>query len=493
MIHVKPRARSRSGSVPAAVLTVLGAASCVGYEPAPFDPREVVDAIARGRAVGTPEEGVDLATATAWLAEHGPAIRDAIAAFRTADALAAVPTPLPNPQIQFGPTVAFGAAVTNEVRPVAAFSNLAIQIPISDRRNAQNELNLAIAEARRIEAVLALRLEYLGLRAGWADLAAARTRGDLLTVVADAARRATEAGRALVEAGAATGLDAALLELERARADNRRIEAALVENDAAGAIAMRTGVALDRFARLRDDGLPDPPAEPIAYEHLVDLAVGHRPELVQLRAEYAVAEHNLRLQVELQYPDIQIGVQQQGEGGEFRDQLSLGIGLTLPLFARNQQPIASALAHREQVRIEYENAAKRALADLERLYRRVELLAQRRRNLVEDILPRAEANFELARRSALAGSTGALRLLDVQRSLGQLRVEALDARLDEIEAWVMLERAVGHPLIPFPGEPDTQPDLPDDIDSTTEPNTTEATRASDATTTTADAQQEDTP
>jgi cobalt-zinc-cadmium efflux system outer membrane protein len=453
--------RSRPGPL---LPLALAASACVGYEPAPLDEAALLATLDAERRVAAPDEGIDLATATDWLREQGPAVRDAIAAFRSAEALAAVATPWPDPSIQFGPQIAWGSDVGSS-RPVTPFATLSVPIPLGDRLEANDRLNRARAEALRIDAVLALRSEYLGLRGDWARLATARRREALLADLAEATGRAAEAARRLVEAGSATALDAALLELEKARAESRRLDAALGAAESAGALAARTGVALDRFDRLREDGLPEAPGAAIDAVELRALMLEHRPELVERRAGYAVAEAALRLEVELQYPDFQIGLNYSAEAGEQRDQLGLGIGMRLPIFDRNQQAIARAAEQREQARTGYVNAASRALAALETQVRRVALTSARRRTIEEDVLTRAEANVELARRAVAAGATDALRLLDVLRSWSALRVEALEARLDEIDAWIALEQVVGHPLLAFPGEPAAPPAPPAEIEN----------------------------
>ena len=101
---------------------------------------------------------------------------------------------------------------------------------------------------------------------------------------------------------------------------------------------------------------------------------------------------------------------------------------------------------------------------MERAHRGLETAAATRRYLQEKTLPKATANLTLAHRSMEAGAASVLQMLDAERSLRQLRIEALEAELSERNAWIALEQAVGHPLVRFPSErDDASPQPPDDL------------------------------
>ena len=79
--------------------------------------------------------------------------------------------------------------------------------------------------------------------------------------------------------------------------------------------------------------------------------------------EYAFAEEALRLEVAKQYPDIRIG-----PGYTFdQDQHKFGFGIqiSLPIFNRNEGPIAEAEAHRREVALRVEVIQETALGGLD--------------------------------------------------------------------------------------------------------------------------------
>jgi cobalt-zinc-cadmium efflux system outer membrane protein len=436
------------------LLALAASAGCTSYEPAPLDHGEILQAeqLSRSSAPALDVPGLALATVTEWLAEHGPAVRTARAAYEAVRARADVPTPWADPSLQFGPQTAWGSDVGSS-RAVTPFASLSISVPLGERLAAQDAQNLALAEIARVETVLRLREEYLAVRSAWARLTAARLRGAQLATWAEVAQTSVELSQRQIELGLATALDAGLLQLDLARVEVRQLDAELDANRAIGDLAARTGMPLERFDTLDGDAMPELPEDLPSTEELQRLLAANGAQLIRLRADHALAERNLRLQVARQYPDLQLGPVYTAEAGEQRDQLGLGLGLRIPWFDANRQAIAAARGERDRTRASYEAGMQVALAELDTRVREVHLTRARRTALEDRILPEAEANVRLARRQAQAGAVDTLRVLDAQRSLQELRVQATSARLDELEAWLALERAVSHPLLPFPGEP----------------------------------------
>lgn len=76
-------------------------------------------------------------------------------------------------------------------------------------------------------------------------------------------------------------------------------------------------------------------------------AVLNRLDIRQALTEYSAAEAALQLEIAKQYPDLNFGPTYAFEEGAHL--FTLAVGLTLPIFNRNQGPIAEAKARREVV------------------------------------------------------------------------------------------------------------------------------------------------
>lgn len=451
-LHRNTLSIDRRASVSVILLALTG--GCASYQAVPLNPTQVVSSVARTRSSPGGDQVLDsskpitLSRAAAWMREHGPRVREAIAAYQTSSAVANTQTPLPNPSLELGPEYGFGSDVN--VNELTAFGSIGFAIPTAGRLHYQDELNGALAELARVRAVTEIRELYLSLRQLLAELAIARTRESLRMAIVSSADQSLATTQRLVEAGEATAIDVALFQLERSQTELLSVSARILTTHVESSLARLVGVSARLFQRLPDDPLPKVPAKLPSIESLEKLLVEHRSRLLNLRSEYIVAERSLRLEISRQYPDFRFGPSFGGETGDRKTVLGLTLGIEVPLFDQNQQAIARATKQREAVRIRYETEANRALSDLDAAFQQVTLVQQRRKFLQDTILPRAKANIELARRTLAAGSGSTLRLLDAERSFRSFQVQALEAQLAELSAWSALEKAVGYPLLSFP-------------------------------------------
>jgi outer membrane protein TolC len=438
------------------LLPALALAACQSYEPKPLEPEAILVSVDQARRApdgGTPaadRPAFTFARAADLLARHGPALKEARAEYETALALARIPTPFPNPTLEAGPSYGFGPDVTGHA--LQPFGSLGFTIPLGGRLGDQDEVNRLNAEVARVEFQARHREAYLDLRRQYAAWAIAHERLRIREELAESAERSLELGRRLLEGGRLSAMDLGLLELETARIRTGSLDVQGAIEDIAGDLSLTVGIHADGFLPLPAPALPDVPREAPDLAALRGRLTDNHAELGRLRARYEMAERELRLEIAKQYPDLTIGPSFEKEVGEQKTVLGLAIGIELPIFDRNQQGIALASQRREEVRARYEAAANRALAALERADRKVRVAAAKRDRVRDGLLPKAQAQLELARKALQAGATDTLRLLEAVRGQRAALLEALDAEMELWTAWVELERAVGCPLVRFPGD-----------------------------------------
>ncbi len=399
-------------------------------------------AIDRRGEGGGPELALD--TAARWLVAHGPAVVEALARLDVARAGLAAAGAWPDPTLELGPQLGFGDEVSGQ--RWTPFASLSIEIPLGGRLGASAALARAEAEAARIEALCAVREQYLALRDDYLQLGVAAARRGQQAELVETAGRARQLAERAVEAGIATALDVAALELEQLRAEADQLESE--EHRAAVAERLATRVGVPPSAVL-DSAVDTPPLADAIPDPAVLRALWqrHSPALVRLRAAFAVAERTLRLEVERQYPDLVLGPSFSDEPGEDKQVVSLGFGVRLPLFARNRRGIAEARAAREALRTRYTAALAVGDAELAAARRALAAALQRARLFAERLAPRAEANVATARRAVEAGVGDARRLLEVERSARLVRLAQLETDAAVAAAWARLEHAVGAPLL----------------------------------------------
>src|SRR5579875_417893 len=142
------------------------------------------------------------------------------------------------------------------------------------------------------------------------------------------------------------------VDLARINLGNQRLSVLSDETQIAqmrAALAQAIGVPVSALENISFswpalDTPPDP--QSISEREIVRDAVLNRLDIRQALENYAAAQANLQLQIAQQYPDIQIGPGYSYEEGN--SYFSLLLSTQIPIFNRNQGPIAEAEARRKE-------------------------------------------------------------------------------------------------------------------------------------------------
>ena len=203
-------------------------------------------------------------------------------------------------------------------------------------------------------------------------------------------------------------LDSARIELANTRLAVLRGESQI--SQARTALAPAIGVPVSALNGLEfswPDFTNPPNATSFSSREIQRAAVLNRLDVRQALAEYAAAEANLQLQIAGQYPDIRIGPGYQYE--ESNSYFTLGLSVTLPIFNRNQGPIAEAEARRKEAAANFVATQARAIADSEAAWTRYSG-AWKELAETEDLLKLHGGRVQLAKNAFEAGESGPLPL-----------------------------------------------------------------------------------
>ncbi len=262
----------------------------------------------------------------------------------------------------------------------------------------------------------------------------------------------------ILAAGEITRLnvDPARIDLSKTQVGIRTAEGQLA--DAKAALAAAIGLplaALDgaTFSWPRMDAPPAP--ESLAVDQVRRAAVVNRLDIRRSLAQYAAAEGNLRSEIARQYPNFNIG---PGYTYEERDSFfTVGFSTTLPIFNRNQGPIAEAESRRKEAAAAFLQTQAQAIEKSERalaVYRAALKEASAARSLYE----LQESQLQAVQRTIRAGADYRLSLDAVEIQLSILARARLDALARAQAALGNLEDAVQRPLAP--GEAFPAPESP---------------------------------
>jgi outer membrane protein TolC len=216
--------------------------------------------------------------------------------------------------------------------------------------------------------------------------------------------------------------------------------------DAKAALAAALGIP---SASLRDAEFswPDmdtpPTPESFSAAEIQHEAVLNRLDVRRSLSQYAAAEAGLQLEIAKQYPDINIG---PGYTYEERNSFfTLGFSSTVPLFNRNQGPIAEAEARRKEAAAAFLQTQAQVIARSERGLA-VYTAALREVAEAQSLYQLQETQLQIIQQTIRAGADNRLSLDGVQIQLSVLSRARLDALGRAQRALGDLEDAVQRPL-----------------------------------------------
>lgn len=302
----------------------------------------------------------------------------------------------------------------------------------------------ALAEARALRHDLAARRLLLRAEAAaaHATLALARREVEVLDEGLVLAERAVVLVRTRYESGGASQPDLLRAEVER---DVLRAERAGAAGQVLEAASMLNAL-LDRppAAPLGPTGPPRAPALPAELPRLLELALARRPELDAAAARVDAADGRADQADQAWLPDLQVGAGYVRDAREDEDEVELTGGVSLPVWVgRLRAGQRQAEANQRLAAAEARAARARVLDEVGRAAARVSAARERRRLLEAGALPRARQGVEASEAAYVAGSLGALELIDAQRARLRLELDLERARTAETVAAIELERAVG--------------------------------------------------
>jgi outer membrane protein, heavy metal efflux system len=239
-------------------------------------------------------------------------------------------------------------------------------------------------------------------------------------------------------------VDLARIELSKTHLAISTIEGQIDEARAALAASIGVPVAGLQVAQFSWPGLDNPPrAESLSPEKVQRDAVLNRLDIRRALAQYSAAEAGLRLEIAKQYPDINIGPGYTYE--ERHSFFTLGFSTTVPLFNRNQGPIAEAEARRKEAAAVFVEKQAQVIARSERALA-VYKGALKELSEAESLRKLQDNQLQITQQAIRSGTDIRLSLDSVEIQIVILDRARLDALARAQKALGELEDAVQKPL-----------------------------------------------
>jgi outer membrane protein TolC len=163
-------------------------------------------------------------------------------------------------------------------------------------------------------------------------------------------------------------------------------------------------------------------------------------------AQYAAAEADLQLEISKQYPDLQIGPGYTYE--ERNNFFVIGLSTTLPIFNRNQGPIAEAEARRKEAAASFVEKQAQVIAGVERALALYTAALRELAEVDQPLRKLQDTQLRMMQHAVRLGEDDRLNLNRVQIQSSLLAQARLDALRRAQGALGELEDAVQRPLDP---------------------------------------------
>jgi len=349
----------------------------------------------------------------------------------------------PNPTVSVAPAY---NTTTAMVSPWLVVSSLDVPIETAGKRRYRRAHAARLSEAARLNIVSVAWQVRSTLRSNLLDLTAAEHRDTMLRNQVAFQEKIVQRQQQLVEAGAIAGSEFLpfRITLQKARldlADAQRLRA-----DARGRVAEAIGIplrALDQ-AKLAFDLRREPiSTSELTTDGVRRTALQGRADILEALAEYAAAQAALQLEIAKQYPDFHLQPGYEFDQGDSK--WSLGISLELPVFSRNQGPIAEAKAKRVEAAARFNALQAKVLAEIDRSVESFRITETNAATL------RSLADAQAKRRDAVAaqlkaGAADQVDLLNAEFESATYELVALDNQIKLQQALGALEDAIQRPL-----------------------------------------------
>lgn len=301
--------------------------------------------------------------ALTWAAFYfHPALELARAHWKTARASEQVARVRPNPTLTLTP----GYNFTREpgLSPWMPAVNLDFLFPATNKRQLQQTIAQRDTEAAQLSVFTTAWQVRSDLRRALADTALAGRRESALRTQSDVQRTVLSLLEARRKAGSIAATEVSTARTALLRAQAAAADASSQQLTARARAAAALGLPL---AALEGVTLPSPPAAPTLSKDAFATArretLHTRADILAALAKYHSAHAALELELAKRVPDFHLGPGYQWDQGA--NKWTLALALELPLFHRNEAPIAEANARRAEAAAQFNVAQAQVIAEID--------------------------------------------------------------------------------------------------------------------------------
>jgi outer membrane protein, heavy metal efflux system len=348
----------------------------------------------------------------------------------------------PNPSVSLTPAYSTNPPVgVGPWMPAIAFD---IPLETAGKRGHRIDQAQRLAEAARWSIVTSAWQVRRALVTASLDYSAGRHREGLLRRQFELQEQIVRLQEGELAAGAVAGSDVttARIQLGKTRLDLDTTRAQVADAGARSADALGVPLrALDGVELVFDFDPTDTSA--LTSEQARRSALTGRSDVLGALAEYEATQAALQEEIAKQYPDIHLGPGYAWTEGE--NMWSLGLSLELPVFNRNQGPIAEAVAHREEAANRFTAVQTKVIHEVDAAIAALKV-ADESSLSGYNLLAAQREHLEAVEGELKAGAVGAFEVASARIDTSSAETLAFEARVRRQQAVRALEDAVQRPL-----------------------------------------------
>jgi outer membrane protein, heavy metal efflux system len=384
-----------------------------------------------------PPKSWDLQTLSLAALYFNPALDIARARLATAEAAIVTARARPNPTIDIGPGI-----------PAPYLLPLDFIVPIETRNKRGLRVQFArnLGQSAQFDFADSAWTAVMGIRVAFLNYLVASRNLELLRSEEKAREDQVNILEQVLSVGEITkvNVDLARIELSKTEMAIRSAEGQVADAKAALAAAVGIPVAGLDGAQFSWPQMGTPPSsESISLMEIRRDAVLNHLDVRRSLAQYAAADAALQLEIAKQYPNFNIG---PGYTYEERNSFfTVGLSTTLPVFNRNQGPIAEAEGRRKEAAAAFLQTQAQVIENSERALA-VYAAALKEMSEAQSLYQIQEGQLQVIQQAIRAGADYRLNLDGAQIQLSVLASAKLDALARAQRALGDLESAVQRPL-----------------------------------------------
>jgi cobalt-zinc-cadmium efflux system outer membrane protein len=396
-----------------------------------------------------PPQSWDLQTLSLAALYFNPALE--LPRARTATAHAGITTAgaRPNPTFDLVPGIPTPYLLTQDIL---------VMIETAGKRKRRLQVARSLDEAAQLDLADSAWTVVIGIRQALLNYLVAARGMELLRSEEKVREDQVAILEKILAAGEITRLnvDPARIDLSKTQVGIRTAEGQFTDAKAALAAAIGLPLAAIDGVTFSWPHMDAPPApESLSVDQVRRDTVINRLDIRRSLAQYAAAEGSLRSEIAKQYPNFNIGPGYTYE--ERNNFFTVGFSTTLPVFNRNEGPIAEAEGRRKEAAAAFLQTQAQMIEKSERAFA-VYTEALKEASAAQSLCELQHSQLEAVQRTIRAGTDYRLSLDAVEIQLSVVARARLDALARAQAALGNVEDAVQHPLAP--GEAFPAPESP---------------------------------